>query len=74
MFDRIMENSMPIWLIVSAVFPIFLIGMIVKAILHLRRMRALSETIARERILVIPEREVWSDKVWAETNDWVPSP
>lgn len=36
MFDRIMENSMAIWLPLSAAYLVFLAGMIVKAIRHFR--------------------------------------
>lgn len=42
MFDRIMENSMALWLPVSAAYFIFAAGMIVKAIRHFRRARAMS--------------------------------
>ena len=40
MFDQIMEHSMSIWLLVSAAYPIFFFGMIVKALRHWRRLRA----------------------------------
>lgn len=39
MFDRIMENSMALWLPVSAAYLIFMAGMIVKAFRHFRRAR-----------------------------------
>jgi hypothetical protein len=38
-FDRIMENTMAIWLPVSAAYLVFMAGMIVKAIRHFRRQR-----------------------------------
>lgn len=40
MFDRIMENSMALWLLVSAAYPVFLLTMLIKAFRHLRRQRA----------------------------------
>ena len=40
MFDRIMENSMALWLLVSAAYPVFLIAMLIKAFRHFRRLRA----------------------------------
>jgi hypothetical protein len=65
MFDRIMENSMAIWMLVSLAFPIFLIGTLVKAVRHFRKPRWEPETepfpapvAARSRI---------------EIDDWVPS-
>lgn len=53
MFDRIMEHSMAIWLLVSLAYPVFFIGTIYKAVRHWRRLRARSATpilIARERV------------------------
>lgn len=78
MFDRIMENSMALWMLLSALFPIFFFGTIIKAILHFRRTRSL----ARYRgylsglsghsglpdLSRLPARE---DRV--ETEDWIPS-
>jgi len=40
MFDRIMENSMALWLLVSAAYPVFLLAMLIKAFRHFRRQRA----------------------------------
>ena len=40
MFDRIMENSMAIWLLISAAYPVFLVVMLIKAFRHFRRLRA----------------------------------
>jgi hypothetical protein len=40
MFDRIMENSMAVWLLISAAYPVFLLAMLIKAFRHFRRMRA----------------------------------
>lgn len=39
MFDRIMENSMAVWLLVSAAYPVFLCAMLIKAVRHFRRTR-----------------------------------
>jgi hypothetical protein len=39
MFDRIMENSMALWLPVSAAYLIFMARMIVMAFRHFRRAR-----------------------------------
>ncbi|MDB5106585.1 MAG: hypothetical protein JWP91_4274 [Fibrobacteres bacterium] len=64
MFDRIMENSMAIWMLVSAVFPIFFFGTIIKAVLHFRRRRGLLEYLPR---IPVPQARF-------EQDDWVPSP
>jgi hypothetical protein len=39
MFDRIMENTMALWLSVSAAYLFFMAGIIVKSIRHFRRSR-----------------------------------
>lgn len=39
MFDRIMENSMAVWLLISAAYPVFLLAMLIKAFRHFRRTR-----------------------------------
>ncbi|HKP95316.1 MAG TPA: hypothetical protein VJ385_06120 [Fibrobacteria bacterium] len=64
MFDRIMENSMAIWLLVSALFPVFCFGTILKAILHFRRAHALSEYLSKP---AVPRPRF-------EPDDWIPSP
>ncbi|MEO7427455.1 MAG: hypothetical protein ABI036_19875 [Fibrobacteria bacterium] len=67
MFDRIMENSMAIWMLVSLAFPIFLVGTLVKAVRHFRKPRW------------EPEAEPMSAPAGArahnriESEDWVPS-
>jgi hypothetical protein len=66
MFDRIMENSMALWMLLSALFPIFFFGTIIKAILHFRRTRTLARY--REYLPNLPNRE---ERVDAE--DWIPS-
>jgi hypothetical protein len=63
MFDRIMENSMAIWILVSATYPIFLFGMIFKAFRHYRRLRALP---GRAPMLPVPEPRT-------QSGDWVPT-
>jgi hypothetical protein len=66
MFDRIMENSMALWMLVSALFPIFFFGTIIKAILHFRRTRALVRYREYQAILpALPER--------VNSEDWIPS-
>lgn len=69
MFDRIMENSMAIWMLVSALFPIFFFGTIIKAIVHFRRIKAPKE--ARQRRESVPRRMLRENRVAAD--DWVPS-
>jgi hypothetical protein len=64
MFDRIMENAMPLWMLASALFPIFFFGTIIKAFLHYRRTREAMES------LPVPSRP----RMRIENQDWVPSP
>ncbi len=63
--DRMMENSMGMWMLVSGIFPIFLIGTLIKAYLHRKRIQML--------IGQIPEVKIESP-ARAPENDWVPSP
>jgi hypothetical protein len=67
MFDQIMENSMAIWMLLSALFPIFLIVMIARAVLHLRRLRAMVDNMPEPPIATHSWVEI-------ESEDWVPSP
>ncbi|GEM_PF-3589161 len=65
LFDRIMQNSMAIWMLVSGLFPIFLFGMLIKAVLHLRRIRQLVKRFPE--VPAVPSS-------WVPAEDWVPSP
>lgn len=69
MFDRIMENSMALWMLVSALFPIFVFGTLIKAFLHYRRMRALERMVIPDEIL--PAQPLRHERV--DSEDWVPS-
>ena len=73
MFDRIMENSMAMWMLVSALFPIFLFGTIIKAVLHFRRLRVLKRLGDRPGDIrgLFPAPVTRHDRV--ESEDWVPS-
>ncbi|MDB5047458.1 MAG: hypothetical protein JWO30_529 [Fibrobacteres bacterium] len=64
MFDRIMENSMALWMLVSALFPVFCLGTLIKAVLHFRRTRELLE--------YVPGPPVSQPRF--KPDDWVPSP
>jgi hypothetical protein len=63
MFDRIMESSMAIWMLVSLAFPIFFFGTLVKAWLHFRKSRWEPEPI--------PAPALTGSRI--EADDWVPS-
>ena len=63
MFDRIMENSMALWMLVSALFPVFFFGTLIKAILHYRRTR-----LPREYVPAAPV-----PRPLLQSDDWVPS-
>ena len=63
MFDRMMQHSLPMWLLVSALFPIFFFGTLIKAFLHFRRLRALPGYVPHIPVLREP----------AEAEDWIPS-
>lgn len=41
---------MAIWLLISAAYPVFLIGMIVKAVRHWRRLKSRPSPAAREAV------------------------
>ena len=68
MFDRIMENSMALWMLLSALFPIFFFGTIIKAIVHFRRMKAHREI--KQQLEFIPRHMLRENRVAAD--DWVP--
>jgi hypothetical protein len=63
MFDRIMENSMALWLLISAAYPFFLGATLFKAFRHFRRRRA-----AFAYAPPVPDR-VPS----ARADDWIPA-
>ena len=63
MFDRIMENSMAIWILVSATYPIFLFGMVFKAVRHYQRLHAAPA--------YVPSALVAQSRF--EREDWIPS-
>lgn len=63
MFDRIMENSMPLWMLASALFPIFFFATLIKAILQYRRTREALQTLP---LAALPRARM-------ENRDWVPS-
>jgi hypothetical protein len=69
MFDRIMENSMAMWMLVSALFPIVFFGILIKAFLHYRRTRAIQRTA--EALQYAPPRP--HARARAASEDWVPS-
>ena len=64
MFDRIMESSMAIWLLVSATYPIFLFGMLFKAFRRYQLLRA--------QPAYVPSALVEASR--APRQDWVASP
>lgn len=61
MFDRMMEHSISIWLLVSAAYLVFFVGMIYKAIRRWRGSRAPS---AHAQARTLPREGVQSE-------DWV---
>jgi hypothetical protein len=63
MFDRIMENSMALWLLVSAAYPVFLLAMLIKAFRHFRRTRASVAYAPYPREFAPPARH----------DDWTPA-
>jgi hypothetical protein len=65
MFDRLMENSMALWMLISGLFPVFLFGMIIKAYLHYRRTRLLLDKMPKVPVVT---------HAWVKSEDWVPSP
>lgn len=73
MFDRIMENSMALWMLVSALFPIFFFGTLIKAVLHYRRMRALSRLGDQVELFSAPIVRPVTHHDRVDSEDWVPS-
>jgi hypothetical protein len=77
MFDRIMENSMALWLPVSAAYLVFLAAMIVKAFRHFRRARARAYGAGPERAFASPRagygRETAGRAAESRNRDWSPA-
>jgi hypothetical protein len=75
MFDRIMENSMAIWVLISAAFPVFAIGTLIKALLHYRRLRAANEPYSATPVAFprFPEAAVSRTVRASAEDDWIPS-
>jgi hypothetical protein len=75
MFDRIMENSMAIWVLVSAAFPIFAIGTLIRALRHFRRLRAAYESYSAAPVSLAryPEASLPRPVRVSANDDWVPS-
>jgi hypothetical protein len=65
MFDRIMENSMAVWLLISAAYSVFLVVTLVKALRHFRRLRA------REAYLPYPPERLPVPSLGRD--DWTPA-
>lgn len=63
MFDRIMENSMAVWLVISAAYPVFILAMLIKAFRHFRRSRAPIGSPAYPSEIAVPSRR----------EDWTPA-
>jgi hypothetical protein len=63
MFDRIMEHSMAIWLLVSLTYPIFFFGTILKALWHWRRLR--------DRSAYAPAAPSGIQRETVQSEDWV---
>lgn len=67
---------MPMWMLVSALFPVFLFGTIIKAVLHFRRMRALERpgrTGDPGGLFPAPTARPNFRQDRVESEDWVPS-
>ena len=74
MFDRIMENSMAVWLLVSAAYPVFLCAMLIKAVKHFRARRPVPYgPFPREAALSRPEAEPALSESRARPDDWSPA-
>lgn len=48
MFDRFMQQSLPLWLLATAAFGILVAGILIRAALRIRHLRALLEEANRE--------------------------
>ena len=63
MFDAFMQATLPFWLLLSALFPVVLAGMLIKALFQLRRMRGILDELARPQV-----------NRWSDPQDWLPAP
>jgi hypothetical protein len=67
MFDAFMRSSLPLWLTLSALYPIFVGLFIAKALVRMRRLRALRNQVAGVQLRSL---HAWTE---AQAKDWVPT-
>jgi hypothetical protein len=72
MFNTLMRNTMPVWMLLSALYPIFVGAFVFKALTQMRRLRALRREAAAPRHKAEGVR--LRSEAWTEAKDWVPSP
>lgn len=70
MFDRFMQLSLPFWLLASLAFGLFAAGIMLRAALRIRHLRALLDEATREAREHGrgPAAHPWQD---TESRDWV---
>lgn len=72
MFDRIMQQTLPLWFLASLVFALFVAGILIRAALRIRHLRALLNEATREAM----ENGRGPTPPWrsTESRDWVAQP
>ena len=71
MFDTLMRGSMPIWIVVSALYPVFVVLFVFRAAGRIRDLRRL-----RSQMQAVQARGVSAARAWneAQVKDWMPTP
>lgn len=73
MFDSLMERSLPLWLLVSALLPALVIYLLFKAAIRIRQLRSLLNEATRR---AVQGGGMGPAHPWQATDseDWVASP
>jgi hypothetical protein len=72
MLETIMRNSMPLWLMFSALYAVSVLLLVFRAVRRLRRLRTMHRQVLNLRIRR-PDPQVTAP-VRDEALDWIPSP
>lgn len=72
MFDRFMQQSLPLWLLATSAFGLLVAGILIRAALRIRHLRALLNEATREAM----ENARGPAHPWqtTESKDWIAQP
>jgi ABC-type sulfate transport system permease component len=76
MFDRIMQQSLPLWLLSTLAFGILVATLLIRAALRIRHLRSLLNEATREAMAAAASDGRRPAHPWqaAESKDWIAQP